>query len=295
MPRDSGGNYTLPALGNPAVSNTTITIAWWNGTSTDMAAAFTDSLSRSGLGGMLVPFTLVDGTSSAPAFAFQNENNTGFYRATSGEMDVAVQGVQLSRWTTANGFQSTFDSGSTWKTPLYNNNGNQTFTGGLDFTLASLTVGGSFVAPHPVLSTSSSSGNYQTNSTSFTLVTNLSLSFTATGRPVFVTLVPDGTTNSAQLACGNSNTSNLNNTLTLALSLDSGVTFVAEATFGATATGFDGSAMATMAPTSPPGAFCHWFIPAMGSPTIGVYVKGTATAGTPTSAVKYCKLAVMAF
>ena len=104
MPRDAFGVYTLPATGNPAVTNTPITIAWWNGTSTDMVTTFTDSLSRSGLGGMLVPFTLVDGTAGAPAFAFQSESTTGFYRPTAGEMDVSVGGVRYSRWTSA-GFQ----------------------------------------------------------------------------------------------------------------------------------------------------------------------------------------------
>jgi hypothetical protein len=99
MPRDGSGNYTLPALGNPAVTNTPITIAWWNGTSTDMASAFTDSLSRSGLGGMLVPFTLVDGTVGAPAFAFQNEPNTGIYRAGAQDVRLAVGGADVWKWT----------------------------------------------------------------------------------------------------------------------------------------------------------------------------------------------------
>ena len=116
MPRDGSGNYSLPATGNPAVTNTPITIAWWNGTSTDMATAFTDSLSRSGLGGMLVPFTLVDGTAAAPAFSFQSETNTGFYRFGAGEMDVSVGGTRYSRWTSA-GFQESFDGGTTWKRP----------------------------------------------------------------------------------------------------------------------------------------------------------------------------------
>jgi hypothetical protein len=100
MPRDSSGNYSLPSLGNPAVTGTPITIAWWNGTSTDMASAFTDSLSRSGLGGMLVPFTLVDGSVGTPAFAFQNEPNTGLYRAGAGDTRLAVQGADAFQWTT---------------------------------------------------------------------------------------------------------------------------------------------------------------------------------------------------
>ena len=66
-----------------------------------MASAFTDSLSRSGLGGMLVPFTLVDGTVSTPAFAFQNEPNTGIYRAGAFDARFAVGGADVFKWATA--------------------------------------------------------------------------------------------------------------------------------------------------------------------------------------------------
>jgi hypothetical protein len=100
MPRDPSGNFTLTALGNPAVTNTPITIAWWNTTSTDFASTFTDSLSRSGLGGMLVPFTLVDGSVTTPAFAFQNESTTGLYRAGAGDVRLSVQGADNFKWTT---------------------------------------------------------------------------------------------------------------------------------------------------------------------------------------------------
>lgn len=101
MPRDPSGSYSLPALGNPAVSGTPITIAWWNGTSTDMASAITDSLSRSGLGGMLVPFTLVDGTVTTPAFAFQNESNTGIYRFGAFDARFSVGGTDVFKWVSA--------------------------------------------------------------------------------------------------------------------------------------------------------------------------------------------------
>lgn len=100
MPRDPSGNYSLPALGNPAVTNTPITIAWWNGTSTDMAAALTDSLSRTGQGGMLSPFPLVDGTVGAPGLTFQSETNTGLYRAGSFDFRVTVGGTGSFQWTT---------------------------------------------------------------------------------------------------------------------------------------------------------------------------------------------------
>jgi hypothetical protein len=213
MPRDPSGNYSLPALGNPAVTNTPITIAWWNGTSTDMASAFTDSLSRSGLGGMLVPFTLVDGSAAAPAFSFQSETNTGFYRAASGEMDVSVGGTRLSRWTSA-GFQESLDNGSTWKTPVYADVAAQSMgtTGALDFALSKLTIAGVAVRTTTAATISSSSGSYTTSSTAFATPTNLSISWTSTGGRVFISLQPaPGTLNNALI----SNSSGVSGTLKL--------------------------------------------------------------------------------
>lgn len=51
MSRDASGNYNLPA-GNPVVSGTVITTAWANPTMADLGSALTDSLSRTGKGGM---------------------------------------------------------------------------------------------------------------------------------------------------------------------------------------------------------------------------------------------------
>jgi len=99
MPRLSNGNWQDYTPGNPVVTNTTISSAWWNGTYADLGNAIAGSLSRDGLGGMRVPFTLVDGTSSAPAFAFQLENTTGFYRANPGDMRVSVLGADVFEWT----------------------------------------------------------------------------------------------------------------------------------------------------------------------------------------------------
>lgn len=46
---------------------------------------------------------------------------------------------------------------------------------------------------------SSSSGAFTTNSSSYVDVTNLSVSLTTTGRPVFIALVPDGSSNSSAI------------------------------------------------------------------------------------------------
>jgi len=57
MSRDAGGNYNLPA-GNPVIPNTVIETAWANPTMADIAAALSDSLSRSGKGGMGAPLDM---------------------------------------------------------------------------------------------------------------------------------------------------------------------------------------------------------------------------------------------
>ena len=57
MPRDSAGNYTLPA-GNPVLSSTIIDTSWANPTMEDLGDSLTNSLSRNGEGGMLVPFKM---------------------------------------------------------------------------------------------------------------------------------------------------------------------------------------------------------------------------------------------
>jgi hypothetical protein len=77
MPRNVSGTYSLPLP--PVVPNTTIESVWANSTLDDIAAAITDSLSRSGTGGMSAPFRLVDGTEAQPALAFNSQTGTGLW------------------------------------------------------------------------------------------------------------------------------------------------------------------------------------------------------------------------
>jgi len=92
MARDSAGTYSLPA-GNPVVTNTLIASTWANPTMTDLANAITDSLSRSGLGGMSAPLLLTDGSASAPGLAFVSDINTGLYRSGADIIGVSTGGV----------------------------------------------------------------------------------------------------------------------------------------------------------------------------------------------------------
>lgn len=102
MSRDSNGNYTLPGAYNPVVAGTVITDLWANTTLDDVKVALTDSLSRSGKGGMTAPFRLTDGTVSAPAFSFNTETTTGFYRAAAGDIRITVQGADAAQFTASN-------------------------------------------------------------------------------------------------------------------------------------------------------------------------------------------------
>ena len=100
MPRDSAGNYTLPA-GNPVVTGEVISTGWANPTMSDIGAEITNSLDRQGRGGMLAPFKFADGTNGAPGMTWTNEPTTGFYRAGASDMRATVAGVSRMRWTSA--------------------------------------------------------------------------------------------------------------------------------------------------------------------------------------------------
>lgn len=96
MPRNSSGTYTLPS-GNPVVSGTVIESTWANSTLGDLASAITDSLSRSGEGGMTAPLRVLDGTVSIPGLGFANETGSGLYRAAAGDVGLAVLGSRILR------------------------------------------------------------------------------------------------------------------------------------------------------------------------------------------------------
>jgi len=110
MPRNASGTYTLPA-GNPVVSGTLIDSGWANTTLNDIGNEMTDSLSRSGEGGMLAPFRITDGLQATPGFAFSNEPSTGFYRAGTNEMWSVVGGTQITQFT-ATGMTGRFAAGA---------------------------------------------------------------------------------------------------------------------------------------------------------------------------------------
>jgi hypothetical protein len=99
MPRNSSGVYTLPS-GNPVVPGTTIDAAWANDTLEDMANEITNSLSRTGAGGMIAPFRIADGNVTTPGLSFLNETNTGLYRSGAGSSWFSVLGVNVMQLST---------------------------------------------------------------------------------------------------------------------------------------------------------------------------------------------------
>lgn len=92
MPRDSNGNYALPA-GNPVVTATTISSTWANTTLSDLATAMTDSLDRSGNGAMLASLQLFNGVIGTPGLNWGSETTSGLYRAGAGDFRYAIGGV----------------------------------------------------------------------------------------------------------------------------------------------------------------------------------------------------------
>jgi hypothetical protein len=98
MPRNGSGTFTLVS-GNPVVTGTTIEASWANTTLSDIATTLSDSLSRSGQGGMTAALRVVDGTSSSPGVAFASETTTGFYRAGTNDVRFVIATNELQKWT----------------------------------------------------------------------------------------------------------------------------------------------------------------------------------------------------
>ena len=97
MARSPTGTFTLVA-GNPVTTGTIITSDWANTTMPDIGAALTDSLSRTGQGGMLAPIRGVSGSAAAPAHSFTDFPRSGMYAVSGDEMRYAVNGVDRMRW-----------------------------------------------------------------------------------------------------------------------------------------------------------------------------------------------------
>jgi hypothetical protein len=199
MPRNGSGTYTLPT-GNPVEPNTVIEAEWANTTLDDIGNEITDSLSRTGEGGMLAPLRFYSGSSSVPGIAWLDETSTGFYRSGAGEFWATVLGTEVVQFTdngvlipagvdlTVEGnvdFQGTFDvlgnfevntdkfvvlaaSGNTSIAGTLGVTGAITATGGVSgaVTSSSVTITGGTINGTSVGATTASSGAFTTLSAS---------------------------------------------------------------------------------------------------------------------------------
>ena len=98
MPRNGSGTYSLP-IGNPVEPNTTIETEWANTTLEDVGNELTNSLSRTGEGGMLAPLRFDDGTDSVPGMAWLTETSSGFYREGTAEFWATVLAEPVLQFT----------------------------------------------------------------------------------------------------------------------------------------------------------------------------------------------------
>lgn len=99
MPRASNGTYTLPA-GNPVVTGTVVASAWANNTLSDIGTVLSDSLSRSGSGGMTAPLQLTAGAVGAPGLTWSLETTSGFYRNAAADFRFAIGAVDKIQFNT---------------------------------------------------------------------------------------------------------------------------------------------------------------------------------------------------
>lgn len=97
MPRDPGGNYTLP-ISNPVVSGQIIDVNWANPTLVDIANQLNNVYTRDGLLGPLGPFAVIDGSVSSPSLTFSSEPALGFYRESTGVLALAAGGNTVVRF-----------------------------------------------------------------------------------------------------------------------------------------------------------------------------------------------------
>jgi hypothetical protein len=98
--RNGSGTMSLYSPGNPVVSGTTITSSAFNNTMNDLATEMTDSLSRSGKGGMLAALRGVNGTVGAPAFSWTGDTDTGLYWIGANNPAMSAGGTKIQEWAT---------------------------------------------------------------------------------------------------------------------------------------------------------------------------------------------------
>jgi hypothetical protein len=220
--RDSSGTYSL-SPSSPFVTGTPIASSTMNARFSDISTEMTDSLSRSGKGGMLAPLRAVNGSATLPAFAFTSETGSGLYRAGSSDLRFSVAGSD-SVSITASGlsvygtlYTDTHRTKSPAPLALYGNRAdvagavgvildNTTALTASDATLLLVrnggvnkfsldkngAIGSRSNLPAVGQQVSSSTDVFATASATPVDVTNATVTITTTGRPVLLFVQPDG-------------------------------------------------------------------------------------------------------
>lgn len=232
--RNSSGTYSLA---NPSViPNQLITSSLWNSQWGDIGAEITDSLDRSGKGGMLAPLQCLDGTIGAPGITFGSELGLGDYRSGAGSICRVAGGVAAQCWT-ASAIVTNVGTNHAGPNVFA---GSNTFNGTLSRSPITLTPQAAPSTPAngdvwidtgsnrltwkaagvvtPALTspiqrsdlpsvgtqTSSSSGALSMNGafgspTDFTNPVTVTITSSSAGRPILLSLQPDGTANPASM------------------------------------------------------------------------------------------------
>lgn len=192
MPRASDGTVTLVA-GNPVIAGTAISADVMNATLADIAAMLQDSLSRSGKGGLSVPWLLTKGTASAPALAFSGDEDTGVNSDTANQVDLVAGGsVRVSATTSGATVTGTLGvSGAATFDSTVGVTGVATFTATPVLTngISGIRVADVPAAPSEIAA--AATGSFSTASATDVLVSNQTILIDATGRPIIVMLVPE--------------------------------------------------------------------------------------------------------
>jgi hypothetical protein len=117
MGRSTNGTYNLPFL--PVVAGTVIDPDNENTTRADIAAALTDSLSRSGAGGMQAPLQIQDGSAAIPSLTFASDIGVGIAKYATGKGSLVAANTAPLVWYPSNllipdGTTVTVDDGATF-------------------------------------------------------------------------------------------------------------------------------------------------------------------------------------
>lgn len=101
--RDSSGTFSFAAVagGYPWSAGQTISSSGVGANFSELSTALTDSLSRSGSGGMTAPLRCADGTAALPAFSWTSDTNTGLYRIGADNIGLSLGGVKYADFSTS--------------------------------------------------------------------------------------------------------------------------------------------------------------------------------------------------